>query len=92
MSPVTLDSPPTPFVRSVFLDAPSWNHAAVPAWFAQSQLSAWEAFTNLPMPGRKDEAWRFANLKLLELDAFAVQSDGAPGHAEQNGGAADFRE
>jgi Fe-S cluster assembly protein SufD len=83
MSPVTLDSPSTPFVRSVFLDAPSWNHAAVPAWFAQSQLSAWEAFTNLPMPGRRDEAWRFANLKLLELDAFAVQSGGAPGQETQ---------
>ena len=83
MSPVTLDSPPTPFVRSVFLDAPSWNHAAVPAWFAQSQLSAWEAFTNLPMPGRRDEAWRFANLKLLELDAFTVQTDGALGQETQ---------
>jgi Fe-S cluster assembly protein SufD len=83
MSPVTLDSPSTPFVRSVFLDAPSWNHAAVPAWFAQSQLSAWEAFTNLPMAGRRDEAWRFANLKLLELDAFAVQSGGAPGQETQ---------
>ena len=79
MSPVTLDSPPTPFVRSVFLDAPSWNHAAVPAWFAQSQLTAWESFTNLPMPGRRDEAWRFANLKLLEFDAFSVKPDGTPG-------------
>ena len=81
MSPATLASPPTPFVRSVFLDAPSWNHAAVPAWFAQSQLSAWESFTNLPMPSRKDEAWRFADLKLLAFDAFSKQPPGTPGTA-----------
>ncbi len=83
MSPVTLDSPSTPFVRSVFLDAPSWNHAAVPAWFAQSQLAAWESFTNLPMPSRKDEAWRFADLKLLEFDAFKLLPGGIPGQAAQ---------
>ena len=79
MFPITLDAPPTPFVRSVFLDAPSWNHAAVPAWFAQSQLTAWESFTNLPMPSRKDEAWRFADLKLLEFDAFVVRPNGNAG-------------
>ena len=83
MSPVTLDSPSTPFVRSVFLDAPSWNHAGVPAWFAQSQLAAWETFTNLPMPGRRDEAWRFADLKLLAFDAFRIQSGGAAGTTSQ---------
>ena len=79
MSPATLDSPLSPLVRSVFLDAPSWNYAAVPAWFAQSQLAAWEAFTNLPMPGRRDEAWRFADLKLLAFDAFSIQAGGAAG-------------
>ena len=79
MSPVTLDSPPTPFVRSVFLDAPSWNHAGLPEWFAQSQLSAWETFTTLPMPTRRDESWRFADLKLLSFDAFGIQPEGVPG-------------
>lgn len=83
MSPATLDSPSTPFVRSVFLDAPSWNHAAVPAWFAQSQLSAWESFTNLPMPSRRDEAWRFADLKLHAFDAFGVQPPGPTGDETQ---------
>ncbi len=83
MSATTLDSPQTSFVRSVFLDAPSWNHAAVPAWFAQSQMAAWEAFTNLPMPGRRDEAWRFADLKLLEFDPYTVLPDAET--AEQPG-------
>jgi Fe-S cluster assembly protein SufD len=64
-------------VRSVFLDAPSWNHAGLPAWFAQSQRTAWESFTNLPMPGRRDESWRFADLKLLSFDAFTAPT-GSP--------------
>ena len=55
----------------------------MPACFAQSQLEAWESFTNLPMPSRKDEAWRFADLKLLKFDAFAVKSGGTPGKAAQ---------
>lgn len=79
MSPITLDSPTTPFVRSVFLDAPSWNHAAVPAWFAQSQMAAWEKFANLPMPGRRDEAWRFADLKQLDFDAYTAPAPAAEG-------------
>ncbi|MDB6132424.1 MAG: Fe-S cluster assembly protein SufD [Verrucomicrobiales bacterium] len=75
MSATTLDPLQTSFVRSVFLDAPSWNHAAVPAWFAQSQLSAWETFANLPMPGRRDESWRFADLKLLDFDSYTAPAD-----------------
>ncbi len=58
------------FVPSVFLDAPALTHAGQPDWFVASQLKAWEDFTNLPMPGRKDENWRFANFSLLQFDAF----------------------
>ena len=47
-----------------------WNHAGLPVWFADSQRLAWERFTNLPMPGRKDEHWRFANLGLLDFDGY----------------------
>ncbi len=32
---------------------------------------AWNAFTALPMPKRTDEAWRFANLKRLDLTPFS---------------------
>ncbi len=71
MSSATLDSPATPVVRSVLLDAPVWNHAAVPPWFAQSQQTAWETFSRLPLPNRRDEAWRFADLKLLALEGYA---------------------
>jgi Fe-S cluster assembly protein SufD len=65
---VKLHSPP--FVPSVFLDAPQLEHGGQPAWFVDSQRRAWEEFTSLPMPGRKDENWRFANTVSLQFDAF----------------------
>ncbi len=34
------------------------------------QAAAWEKFTALPMPVRTDEAWRFANVKDLDLSAY----------------------
>jgi len=34
------------------------------------RAAAWETFTALPMPKRTDEAWRFANLKRLDLSPF----------------------
>src|SRR5436190_24201654 len=67
---MTTLSQTSPFVPSVFLDAPQLTNAGKPDWFAASQRKAWEDFTNLPMPGRKDENWRFANLSLLQFDAF----------------------
>jgi Fe-S cluster assembly protein SufD len=70
MSTLTSPNPTSTFVPSVFLDAPQWDHAGLPGWFAASQLSAWKTFTELAMPGRKDENWRFANVAGLQFDAF----------------------
>ena len=36
------------------------------------QAEAWETFERLPMPKRTDEAWRFANLKLIDLASFTA--------------------
>jgi Fe-S cluster assembly protein SufD len=38
------------------------------------QAEAWEKFTALPMPARTDEAWRFANVKDLDLSAYVQAS------------------
>lgn len=65
--------------RSVFLDAPSPAAAGLPEWFVESRRSAWEAFTALPMPTRRDEAWRFANLSHLNFDRFHLVEDGGAG-------------
>jgi len=41
-----------------------------PDWFCDQQRAAWEQFESLPKPTRKDQAWRFANVDLLDLTPF----------------------
>ena len=41
-----------------------------PDWFRDQQRAAWEQFESLPKPTRKDQAWRFANVNLLDLSPF----------------------
>src|SRR6266702_1307041 len=41
-----------------------------PDWFCDQQRAAWTQFESLPKPTRKDQAWRFANVGLLDLSAF----------------------
>src|SRR5437867_6765990 len=41
-----------------------------PDWFQDQQREAWQQFESLPKPTRKDQAWRFANVALLDLTPF----------------------
>jgi Fe-S cluster assembly protein SufD len=41
-----------------------------PGWFRDQQRAAWERFESLPMPTRKDQAWRFSTVDLLDLTSF----------------------
>src|SRR2546421_3496839 len=41
-----------------------------PDWFCDQQRAAWREFESLPKPTRKDQAWRFANVGLLDLSPF----------------------
>jgi Fe-S cluster assembly protein SufD len=43
------------------------NH---PSYFRERQQAAWERFEKLPMPARTDEAWRFADVKAINLVPF----------------------
>ncbi len=72
MPPAVLDAPTVTPTRSVMLDAPSWNHAQAPAWFAEMQQTAWHEFASLPMPNRKVEAWRFADFGKLKFEQFGA--------------------
>lgn len=82
MSSAAAVLPLTPFVRSVFLDAPSWEPAGLPAWFLKSRYDAWDTFTKLPFPGRREEAWRFADLKLLDFDQYYSSVSGEAGTSD----------
>ncbi|MBT8037216.1 MAG: Fe-S cluster assembly protein SufD [Verrucomicrobiae bacterium] len=44
--------------------------AAFPAWFSDLQQQAWQEFLTTPMPTRKDEVWRFGNLKQLNFEGY----------------------
>src|SRR5881396_1490348 len=44
----------------------------LPDWFRDQQRAAWKQFESLPNPTRKDQAWRFANVGLLDLSKFKV--------------------
>ena len=55
--------PPAPGV----LDGIHERNADLPVWFREQQQSAWTEFQSLPMPTAKDQAWRFSNVKALDL-------------------------
>jgi Fe-S cluster assembly protein SufD len=43
-----------------------------PDWFQDQQRAGWEEFEALPKPTRKDQAWRFSNVNLLDLAPFKI--------------------
>ncbi len=47
----------------------------LPAWFSDQQRAGWVEFSKLPMPTRKDQAWRFSNVDALKLDSYLHVSD-----------------
>jgi Fe-S cluster assembly protein SufD len=57
------------------MEKPVAAASAWPAWFQAEQSAALAEYEKLPVPVRKDEPWRFANLKALDLSAFV---DAAP--------------
>ncbi|MEZ5302902.1 MAG: Fe-S cluster assembly protein SufD [Verrucomicrobiales bacterium] len=57
---------------SILSAGPVAAEPGMPQWFRDGQAAAWGEFAAAPMPVRKDEAWRFANLKrVAALDSFA---------------------
>ncbi|MBB5350226.1 Fe-S cluster assembly protein SufD [Haloferula luteola] len=42
----------------------------LPAWFAERQRAAWQRFLETPAPTRRDETWRFSNLKQLDFSSY----------------------
>ena len=45
-----------------------------PAWFEESQQRAQAEYEALPMPTRKDETWRFGNLKQLDFGDYTPEA------------------
>lgn len=48
----------------------SSNFSHLPSSWQSRQKAAWENYKKIPMPHRKDEDWRFANISSIQLDAY----------------------
>ncbi|MBA2623513.1 MAG: Fe-S cluster assembly protein SufD [Chthoniobacterales bacterium] len=60
---------------------PEGEGSELPEWFIARRQEAWRQFSSLPMPARKDQAWRFSNVKALDLAPFALGQ--APGDGDR---------
>ncbi|MEO6871191.1 MAG: Fe-S cluster assembly protein SufD [Chthoniobacterales bacterium] len=69
-------APPT---ATRLLDGCSHRDADLPAWFREQQQAAWTEFQNLPTPAVKDQAWRFSNVKALDLAPYHLPSAAVSG-------------
>jgi len=50
--------------------SPSRN-SSTPDWFRTRSDAAWTEFQSLPLPGLKDEHWRYSNAKKIDLETHA---------------------
>ena len=55
----------------------SYRLTAAPAWFQTRATAAWAEFQSLPLPGLKDEHWRYSNAKRAVLDTLITATPAA---------------
>ncbi|MEM6822232.1 MAG: Fe-S cluster assembly protein SufD [Verrucomicrobiota bacterium] len=47
-------------------------HSEFPQWWNDGAAKAWELFESMPMPSRRDEDWRFASIRTMDLEPYSV--------------------
>jgi Fe-S cluster assembly protein SufD len=57
------------------LDGIGDRNGDLPVWFRDQQRAAWIEFQSLPMPAVKDQAWRFSNVKALDLEPYHLRAE-----------------
>ncbi|MFN2508896.1 MAG: SufD family Fe-S cluster assembly protein, partial [Chthoniobacterales bacterium] len=67
-----IESPQAHSAHAILSGIPEGRNADLPEWFRARQEEAWTRFTSLPMPNRKDQAWRFSNVNALDLASFVL--------------------
>jgi Fe-S cluster assembly protein SufD len=50
-----------------------------PSWLVELRRSAWQKFSELPLPSRKEEEWMRTDIRLFKLDKFARPSEAGVG-------------
>jgi Fe-S cluster assembly protein SufD len=66
-APSVPDLPAAPVSAGLETTAPVRDVDAAPGWFLARAEAAWSEFQNLPVPGVKNEHWRYSNAKRIEL-------------------------
>ncbi len=67
------EAPPSSSESAALLaGVPASRHAHLPEWVRAQQQTAWTEFLAQPMPGRKDQAWRFSNVGALDLAPYSL--------------------
>lgn len=62
-------TPAAPEPSGLEVIAPVRDENTAPGWFIERSEAAWAEFQKLPVPGIKDEHWRYSNAKKLQLAA-----------------------
>ena len=70
--------------RRFLPDLRSRATTSCPPGFAISSEAAWTQFESLPMPARKDQAWRFSNVNALDLSPYNIGATVAEADAPRN--------
>ncbi len=66
------DTPPEFSFATVDVEALS-ERLEEPGWLRERRLNAWQAYTDLPMPTLRDEAWRRSDIRKLPADRLALK-------------------
>lgn len=63
--------------KTSLLQGPQLSFPTDQAWWQEGRRQAWAQFQALPMPKRKDEDWRFADLRRLTLEPYLHEEEPA---------------
>ncbi|MEM6885005.1 MAG: Fe-S cluster assembly protein SufD, partial [Verrucomicrobiota bacterium] len=67
---------------SRLLSGPSFDMTGYPEWWTAGSREAWQKFESLPMPSRKDEDWRFASIRSIQLEDYQFMASAPTPDAE----------
>jgi Fe-S cluster assembly protein SufD len=63
-----IEAPQSP--RAILSTPFETRSSELPRWFRDQQHAGWAKFEALPYPARKDQPWRFSNVKALDLSRY----------------------
>ena len=55
-----------------------------PSWLTEKRLEAWRTFEEMPMPGLRDEAWRYTDISDVRIEDFVLYAPSADVSSEED--------